>query len=127
MDKVTMLEELMETFNADDLVDCWNEYCYSTNCLDDLIFRTDYIEMWLEEHCSTFMEVFDLNKESFYPGNDWFQETPYGLESFNDWNIADHVSISDMARYVAEYDEFEDFGNADIWALINSEEYSEAA
>lgn len=125
MDKVSMIIDLMYRMSDDDLIDCWNEYCYSTGNLDDLIYSTDYIETYLEEHCNSFGDAFDLAEEGdFSYADDWFTETVYGLESFSDVSV--FVFISDMARYIVNYGCGDDLMNDDIAELLESDEYNKA-
>ena len=127
MSKVEMLIDLMLTFEPEDLVDCWNEFCYSTNKLDDLIYTTDYLNDWLEEHCDSYEDAFDIDKSDFSCSDDWFTETSDGsLQSFSGDFASYYIDTVAMARLIAS-DPFEDLCNSDIWALINSERYSEAA
>lgn len=132
MSKVEMIVNLMESFDDSELVDCWNEYCYNSGDQESLIYTTDFVNDFISDNCNRFGEAYDLDDEfDFNIADDWFIETALGLESFSGDDIYSYISLPSMARWIVfcmkSWGVYEDLCNDDVWALINSERFSEAA
>lgn len=127
--------EIIEAFKQMDdseLVEVWNEYCYSCNMYDDEIFSMDRLNELYEnstpEEIATrlFYGHDEWNDESsFNPNRDWFYLNGYGNPvsvSYIGWSeytqnwLCSRICPEEIADYIIEHREA--FYNDDIAEII---------
>lgn len=101
--KYEILKEKMDDYCWSDweLVGLWNEYCENNNYWDDRIFSMDELDD-LFCGCGA-IELIDKLSSNFSTSDDYFKDTIYGLESFD--NIEDVIEIDDVIEYIIDNDD----------------------
>lgn len=112
---------LLETWDADQVVDLFNTYCEIDNCMEDYIYcNTDEnLEMCLPSNPVDAFRDGLTAQGSYYSSDDYFIINGYGhLESFSD-PVEKSWIIDDLARWL------EDNNHQAEWLELDDEEESE--
>ena len=110
------LIEILENLDDEKAVEIWNEYCDDIKYYDDRIYG-----MWELDDLFCGASAHDLLQaldDDFDIRQDWFRETIYGLESFD--NPYEHIDVEDMAVWVAEMEK--DFGVDELTEYFEAHE-----
>ena len=113
------LKELLSNMDDNAIMYIHNEYCYSTNNYDDVIYSMD-----------DFDEIFANSKpwdiartcyysDKFCPAHNYFWFNGYGNAVSSDY-ITDEIYIDDIIDYII--DNKESFYNDDIESILNAED-----
>ena len=114
MARYEMIKEYLNMQSEGTLLGFWNEYASACDP-DCTIYFMDEIDEILEGQSSQWL--FDrMYYGDFRPTDEYFTFNGYGnLESFNKWNLEEHIFTSDLARYIDEEEnDLGDVGLAEI-------------
>lgn len=117
MTKKEKIIEVLENLYTEDAVGIWNNYCDEINNPDDCIFAMEDFDLVFSDSTPTEI-VNSIGK--FSMNDDYFTCGIYGVESFYNIDDYDCWDPNDIANYIIRNDE--DFGNDDIWEILNEEE-----
>lgn len=96
------MEEVIRDLSSWQLVCLNNEYCNQSGYMDDYIYDMEEFDYFFSSYSP--LELAEkLCRSDFDPSNDFYMETIYGVESFND--PSDHVSVEEIARYCIRNEE----------------------
>lgn len=93
----------LENLDSSTLISVWNEYCSEHGDMDDYIYDND--EYTLNEMFQTIDEALRAVCFGEYRYNDeYFIFNGYGnLESFDRYNVGEHIYLSDLADFIVDY------------------------
>lgn len=95
--------EWIDSLTADEVVSWWNEACLEIGCDEDMIFSTDELDVLFGEMMPTeFLKNLDLRH--FNLNNKWMQDGRYGLRTFNDDRVLEHIDTSILDQFVINHE-----------------------
>lgn len=113
-----MIKQYLEELEPRYLLPMWNEYC-SINDYEDWIYNMEELDELLVDRKPSYIANRIFYGE-FNPNDEYFTFNGYGnLVSFDSFDIAEHISITDLVEHIIDNDE--DFGDSDLREILDNE------
>lgn len=108
--QISEFETLITDLSNEKIKDIYNSYAEANSC--ELIFNMCMLDEVLGELPPT--KVLDSVAPNFKTNEKYFIETIYGLESFDNMCDCEYVDFTNLAKYVIEHEEFDQFDEDDL-------------
>ena len=102
------IRERLEQLAHERLIEVWNEYQYEISG-EDVIYSVDWEFDEICQGMSPTEIAHNVCGGDFSPVDDYFVTSPYGFESFPIRDTGEHISIGELADWIAEDESREDF------------------